>query len=152
MRVFLCPYEGFLLAIPIEAVASLTLYGEDAGGTEPVEFNRENGNRYFFLPRLLQCPGEIVHGIVLKDRLGGEEEYLDTPENKNILLTTGGEREEDIAEERIYPLPRVLAGGGGAALFRGIQFLSDPGRGDLPLLVLDCEALINTFGPEVCRD
>jgi hypothetical protein len=132
MRFFFCAFRGFYLAIPIRAVSSLMLYPYEAA--QDVEYREENGNTYFSLPRLLHLPDETIrHGIVLKTNGAEEAETDDRIENKNILLTTEVEREIDIPETELYPLPRVLAAMGTMRMFSGIQF-SAAGS---PVLALD---------------
>ena len=156
MRFFYCAFRGFYLAIPIGSVASLMLYPFEAA--EAVEHREENGNTYFSLPHLFHLPDETIrHGIVLKESGAGEDttnhigEMDHIIENKNILLTTEVEREIDIPETEIYPLPRILAGMGTMRMFSGIQCASSTaGVGDGTLvLVLDPAYIVmrNTGGP-----
>ena len=145
MRAFLCGYNGFFLAIPIETVSSLLLYEGETGGA--VRFDEETGNTYFSLPHLLKTPVELIrHGVVIKSP-GEGEETPDEPRNRNIFLTTGVERESDIPYKAIYPPPAALAGTDFAAFIRGMHFIALPERGLLPLLVLNCEFLIKTLKP-----
>ena len=143
MRFFFCAFSGFYLAIPIRSVLSLMLYSAET--TQAVEYREQNGNTYFSLPHLLYMPDErIRHGIVLKEpgEDEGEAEAEQVIENKNILLTTEVEREIDIPETEIYPLPRVLAGTGVAGMFSGIQFASGGAGGGSLVLVLDPEYVV----------
>lgn len=144
MRVFLCAFRGFLLAVPIDAVSSLMLCPGEAA--EAV-FEGERGNRCFSLPRLLNLPGELVrHGIVLKNAGGDGDGDGGEPENRNILLTTAVDREADIPGDTIYPLPGAAARMAGTALFSGIRFIALPEGGEAMVLVLDCDFLVNAHG------
>ena len=138
MRFFFCAFKGFYLAIPIRSVSSLMLY--PAAVAQAVEYREENGNTYFSLPHLFGLPEETVrHGIVLKDPNRGEDETGQAVENRNILLTTEVEREIDIPENELYPLPLVLAGMGAARIFGGIWFVSSGDGADTLALALDPE-------------
>ena len=151
MRVFLCAFEGFYVAIPIHFVSSLMLYS--AGVTQAVEYREQNGNTYFSLPHLFDLPRETIrHGIVLKDIDSGEDETDHAIENKNILLTTEVERESDIPEAEIYPMPKVLSGMGGSAMFSGIQFAASRDESDIMVLFLNPAYLVtrNAGGSPSC--
>ena len=146
MRCFFCAFRGFYLAIPIGVVSSLMLHPVQAAAA--VEYREENGNTYFSLPHLFHLPDAIIrHGIVLKESgaENGEDATDHRIENKHILLTTEVEREIDIPETEIYPLPRVLAGMGTMRMFSGIQFSAATGT---PVLALDTAYIVarNTGG------
>jgi len=115
MRVFLCPYGGFSLAIPMDAVLSVTLHQKKT--EETVELNPENLNTYISLPLLLNCAGpEPRHGIFLKD---GNDERL---EKKTVLLTYEIECEIELAKNQIYPLPGSFSAMKFSRFFLGLVF------------------------------
>ena len=142
MRVFLCAFGEFSLAIPMNTVSSLTLYTEETA----LEYNGESRNTYISLPRLFNLPQAFIrHGIILK--YGNEDD--NTAENKTILLTTEITCETEIPDEEIYPLPKVFGGLRFSTLFSGIQFDSRPRReheisdaAGNPVLLLDTSLLL----------
>ena len=144
MRVFLCAFRGFYTAIPIDAVVSLILHGDGAART--VEHNEETGTTFFSLPHLFSVSGRdmecIQHGIILKGcggengaDTGSKHGENGTVNNKNILLTTAVEREAEIPNTEIYPLPEIVRGMRGPALFNGIQFTRRPAEGAAPMVL-----------------
>jgi len=128
MRVFICAFSGFSLAIPMRSVSSLTLHEHEAAQT--VEYNMENRNTYVSLPHLFSLPSELIrHGLVLKslisgngDREDGNIEDDNIIENKIILLTTEVKCETEIPGEDIFPIPKTLGTIRFSALFNGIRF------------------------------
>jgi hypothetical protein len=144
MRVFLCAFDGFYAAVPVDAVLSLTLH--TSGAQQTVEYDEKTGNTLFSLPHLFDASKEdtqnIRHGIVLKNRENDDEDRgADALCNKNILLTTAVEREADIPGAEIYPLPEILKKLQGSALFNGIRFVrrqtSGGDRLDAPVLFIN---------------
>ena len=149
MRVFLCAFGNFFLAIPMSSVSSMTLNTDMAAQRKAVEYNNENRNTYVSLPRLFNLPSEnIRHGIILQS---GEEDS-ETTEDKIILLSNEVICETEIPCEEIYPIPKALGGMRFSAFFRGILFDSGtaltvsenssncpPGS---PVLLLDIEQLV----------
>jgi hypothetical protein len=143
----MCAFEDFFVAIPIRYVSSLVLRLEEADRA----VSRDDGTRntFFSLPHLFGSPGEPVkHGIVLKSG-GKDDEPGGIVENRNILLSPPVEREVDIPQEDIYPLPDALAGvfGKKSAMFTGIRF-AGTGKDDsgnetvLPMLFLNPDRLV----------
>ena len=115
MRVFLCPYDGFSLAVPMDTVLSVTLHRKKTEKT--IEYNHENLNTYISLPLLFNCAlSDAGHGIILKD---GIDEQL---ENKIILLTYKIENETELSVNKIYPVPKALAVMKFSRFFKGIVF------------------------------
>ena len=115
MRVFLCPYDGFSLAVPIDTVLSVILNNKKNEKT--VEYNHENFNTYISLPLLFNCAlSDVKHGIILKD---GNDEQL---EKKIILLTYEIESETELPENKIYPVPKALTVMKFSQFFKGIVF------------------------------
>ncbi|MDR1838646.1 MAG: hypothetical protein LBQ93_03555 [Treponema sp.] len=132
-------FENFSLAIPIDSVSSITLYQESAA--KAVEFKKKNGNTYISLPLLFDLPQALIrHGIILKDGKDEDMENNSVIENKNILLTTEIEREIEIPEKIIYPVPKTLKVMRFSFLFNGIVFYSLIGRAE--------EELVLVFNPE----
>jgi len=139
MRVFICVFGNFSLAIPMDFVSSITLF--DGNANKAIEYKKENGNTYISLPILFNNPqSSIKHGIILKD---GKDEYTEDDsviKNKNILLTTEIECEIEIPEKVIYPVPETFKVMRFSFLFNGIVFYSQAGRAQ--------EELILLFNPE----
>jgi len=136
MRVFLCAFEGFLIAIPMDAIASVALYAD-----EYAEYPEEDRKSAISLPRLFNLPEEIIKHIIILKKQDDKTNYA--KENNIMLLTTEIECEIDIPDERIFPLPKILGPTNFSALFSGIQFNSDKlsDTADGPLLLLNCKEL-----------
>jgi len=142
MRVFLCAFAGFSVAIPMDSVSSLMLYTNSAPQT--VERNQQDGSTYVSLPRLFRRPlAEVRHGIVLKN---GSDDISQTTENKVILLTTKVECEAEYPPEQIYPLPNIFGCLRFSAYFNGILFNSN---GTVcPVLLLNTAQLVEKIQKE----
>jgi len=122
MRVFICSYSWFSLAIPMDSVSSIFLYSDKIN--QKINFNAENSNTHISLPLLLNCPDvNVKHGIILKDGSNNN----DSMENKVILFSTAVESEKDISSENIYPLPKIMGVMQFALIFNGIYFNSRNG-------------------------
>ena len=140
MRVFLCAFAGFSVAIPMDSVLSLMLYTRRTSKT--VEYNPQNGNAYVSLPRLFRRPLEdIRHGIILKNN---NDDFNQTAKNKIILLTTNVECEAEIPPKQIYPLPGVFRPFRFSAFFNGIFFNSN-NHEDHPMLLLNTGQLVKNI-------
>jgi hypothetical protein len=117
MRVFICSYSWFSLAIPMDFVSSIFLHSDNLNNK--IQFDAENCNTYVSLPMLFDCPDvNVKHGIILKNGDNGN----DSMENKVILLSTEVESEKDIPAENIYPLPRIIGVTRFSHIFNGIFF------------------------------
>jgi len=152
MRVFLCPYEGFSLAVPMDIVQAVILNRKNPERT--VVYNQKNQNTYISLPRLFNCANhKIKHGIILKD---GIDQKL---ENKFVLLTYEIESEAELSLNKIYPLPEAFAAMKFSLFFKGIVFSSRPREKksnsvhpeDLILLV-DSEHIVQNIKKELKND
>jgi len=144
MRVFICSYSWFSLAIPMDCVSSIFLHSDNL--VQKFDFNAENGNMHISLPLLLNCPDvNVKHGIILKD----ETNNNDSTENKVILFSTAVESEKDISPEKIYPLPKILGVIQSSHIFSGIFFINRGGAIDdmntkeLILLLNPCQLVKN---------
>jgi hypothetical protein len=134
MRVFLCSFDGFSMAIPIDSASYIILYHGNAD--KAVDYNSESGNTYFSLPLLLDYPFEkIKHGIILKNGESGEDNSAF--ENKTVLLTTEIECEIEIQDEKIFPVQKTLKCMRFSFLFKGLLFDSDYRRMGNTILVLN---------------
>jgi len=163
MKVFICGFNDFSLAIPINYISSLFLHSKEAeqvsanaaanAADNAVEYNAENKNSYVSLPRLLKLSSDYIkHGLVLKQLNSEtgepEENNIDEDviiENKIILLTTAVKREAEIPGEEIFPMPKMLGGVSPLSLFSGIKFDSGEtteAEGH-PLLFLNVKNLVN---------
>ena len=135
MRVFLCGFGGFSVAIPMRSVSSLSLHAENA--------ELDDRNTYVSLPGLFSLPPQAIrHGIVLKS---ADEEHDGNAGDKTILLSTEVECEIDIPDEEMFPIPKTLCNTHFYMLFSGIMFDSRPavsGAGANPVLLLNPEQFI----------
>ncbi|MCL2185886.1 MAG: hypothetical protein FWB86_08570 [Treponema sp.] len=112
MRVFLCSYNNYSLAIPMDLVSSVMLYKKN---TDKISAISDNNNTYISLPLLLNCNNlNIHHGIVLKNTLDTNDETSDDQsssqkiKNKIILLTTEIECETEIPNDIIFPIQKSI--------------------------------------------
>jgi hypothetical protein len=147
MRVFLCSYNGFSLAIPAKNVLSIFLYNEEANPDPLVNSGaaHETGNKSVCLPFLFDEPeAKIHHGVIVKKECSPDRKRA------NVLLTTEIYSESVIPQEKIYPLPETLN------LFRISNFLSgiyfncaaqNKNKQEL-VLFLDIQKLLNVIGKE----
>ena len=108
MRVFLCSFESFSLAVPIKYISSVVLLH---GNQETaVEYDNRFFNTYISLPILFNFPvTETKHGIILKKN--DDENDIDDDslmQNRSILLTTEIINEADIPDEKIFSVPKIL--------------------------------------------
>jgi len=146
MRVFLCAFGDFALAIPMSCVSALTNLSANTAQREAVAHDGENGNTYISLPKLFGLPPEnIRHGVVM-NRPDGETGGGD--KNKTVLLSPEIVREIDIPDEQIFPLPKVLDGTHFSELFSGVQLAEKPVLLN-PVLVLDPERLARYVKKEI---
>jgi hypothetical protein len=136
MRVFLCAFEGFSIAIPMSSVASVALRA-----SESAECEKEGMKAVISLPGLFDLSEEIIRHIIILKNPDSETNY--TEDNNIILLTTEIECAIDIPDQQIFPLPKALSATRFSVLFNGIQFnsyqLSDTASG--LVLLLNCEEL-----------
>jgi len=117
MRVFLCSYNGFLLAIPMDFVSSIFLINDNPDYR--FHYDHEKRNTYISLPVLFDCPSvNIQHGIVLKNETGENDAF----EDKTILLSTEIVREREIPEDKFFSVPKALGFLRFASIFKGIFF------------------------------
>jgi len=122
MRVFICSYSWFSLAIPMDCVSSIFLHSDNL--IQKIDINAENCNTHISLPLLFNCPdANVKHGIILKDGNNNN----DSTENKVILFSTAVESEKDIAAEKIYPLPKIMSVMQFSLIFNGIYFYNRRG-------------------------
>jgi len=152
MRVFLCLYNGFSLAIPMDFVSSIFLINDNPGYR--IHYDNEKRNTYLSLPMLFNCPViNIHHGMVLKN----ENNESDTFEDKIILLTTEIIKEREIPAEKFYSIPKTLGVYQFASIFKGIFFhpqrirsntLSNISAGDMVLL-LNPQQLVQNIQKEL---
>jgi len=152
MRVFICSYSWFSLAIPMDSVSSIFLHPNNIN--QKINFNAENSNTHISLPLLLNCPdANVKHGIILKD----DSNNNDSMENKVILFSTALESEKNISAEKIYPLPKIMGVMQFALIFNGIYFnngrsgaVEDKTTKELVLL-LNPRQLVNNIKKELIR-
>ena len=120
MKVFICSYSWFSLAIPMDSVSSIFLHSNNVN--QKFDFNTENRNTHISLPLLLNCPDQNVkHGIILKNG-NNNNDSNDSMENKVILFSTAVESEKDIPTENIYPPPKIMGVMQFSLFFSGIYF------------------------------
>ncbi|MCL2800690.1 MAG: hypothetical protein FWD28_02910 [Treponema sp.] len=128
MRVFLCSYTGFSLAIPMDSVSSIFVNNDRID--DVVHYNNENRNTYICLPILFNCPALLIkHGIILKNGTDNNTE------DSIVLLSSEINNEDFIPLERFYPVPKTLRVLQFAGLFNGLTFFSHSNSGELILLL-----------------
>jgi len=150
MRVFLCNFGDFYIAIPMGSVLALALQTEKeakallASESNAVNYNPDDRNTYVSLPRLFNMPVEkIQHSIILKSFDNDD----DAIKNKTILYIPEVECETEIPDEEIFPIQTTFSDTLFSSLFSGIQFDSRPtDGGDVgnPVLLLNPEKLIQS--------
>jgi hypothetical protein len=128
MKLFLCAFEQLFLGVPASWVAEIISQRrsqavllergespEDAGAPSAADIRLS-------LPVLLGRPDfPAPHGIVLKDRLP-----------RTVLLAPPIDRDEEIPDERLQPLPELLRGmlpavGGACFIKEGLVLFLDAG-------------------------
>ena len=109
MRVFLCSFENFSLAVPINYISSIVLF--QGNQDVAVEYDDRFFNTYISLPILFNFPlAKTKHGIILKNH-DDEKDNIDDDslmQNRSILLTTEIINEADIPDEKIFSVPKIL--------------------------------------------
>jgi len=114
MRVFICSYNGFSLAIPMEWVASIFIIKESIQNKK-IYHDDDNKNTFFSLPIIFNCHDiKAHHGIILKSN----------SDINNILLSTEIECEKDISRDSIFPVPKAFTVLQFSSIFNGIFFSS----------------------------
>ena len=151
MRVFLCSFGDFYIAIPMGAVLALALQPEKeaeallASESNAVNYNPENRNTYVSLPRLFNVPvKKIQHSIIMKTIDSDDDDAI---KNKTILYIPEVECETEIPDDEIFPIQGTFNGTLFFTLFSGIQFDSRPAAsstGGNPVLFLNPEQLIKS--------
>jgi len=146
MRVFICHYNKFSLAIPSEYISSIFIQSFKI--SNQVQYNSKNHITYISLPLLFNCPNiNIKHGIILK------KEKCDI-ENKVILLSAKIENEKEIPDDFFYPLPKIMGLMKFSHVFNGI-FFSSGGNNLIAesakeiILLLNTERLIENIKKEI---
>jgi len=143
MKVFICSFSGFYVAIPMSAVASLTDLTDRqlARRGAAVERDTESPDTYVSLPMLFGLPQEkLRHGIILKNP-GDDADDLDT-ESKIVLLSTEVINTSEIYGEKMHPIPKSLSGTQFSGLFSGIQCDAGATPDAGLVILLDPERLI----------
>jgi hypothetical protein len=108
MRVFLCSYNDFFLAIPMETVSSIFLYSAKT---------MEEQKNIVSLPLLFNYPDiKIHHGIILK-----KTNEINSQDN-TILLSSEIECEKEIPDEDFYPIPKTFGVLRLSSFFSGMLF------------------------------
>jgi hypothetical protein len=111
MRYFLCPFDRFSLGVAEDAVAAIMIYSGEV--SEIIKRETPPGDVFFSLPHFFKLADRTVrHGIVLKST---------KEDSRNILLVSSVEREADIPQEEIFPLPEILAAPNRVSFFTGIR-------------------------------
>jgi hypothetical protein len=101
MKVFICSYSRFSLAIPMDFVSSIFLHSDNSNNK--ISYTAENGDIYISLPMFLECPDvNIKHGIILRND-------NDPQEKKVILLSAEVEREKEIPQEYFFQAPKIMS-------------------------------------------
>ena len=143
MRVFLCSYDEFTMAIPIASISSITIFR----GKAEKEIEHSNENIYISLPLVLGCnEGKIKHGIIIKNSANPENGAF--REKCFILLTTEIECETEISDLQIFPSPKMLNVTKFSQCFSSIIFNTVNNKGGL-ILLLDPLHLIKNIQKEL---
>jgi hypothetical protein len=147
MRVFICSYNNFSIAIPINYVSSIMLIKENLNKT--IEY-KDSGNIYVSLPLFLKYPSEIIkHGIILKNK---EDEKLNETDNSNeekiILLTTEIECETEIQNDKIFSIQKTFNCMQFSFIFNGIFFDSLYNRYGNTILLLNPDFFLKNMRRE----
>ena len=125
MRVFLCAFNGFTGAIPMDSVSSISLY------SKKIHANNEQNNKCFSLFRLLNVKKEEIHHCVF---------IKNNSNQKNIVLFSAKITcETDINEENIYPVPVIFNNSLFFEFIKGIKFTDDTGTE--PVLLFNIEKI-----------
>jgi len=155
MKVFICSYSGFSLAVPMDNVSSIMLLTEDftksADYKNKIYLDEENCNTYISLPFLFNCPSvNTKHGIILK--YPGEKNDV-IMKNKTILLSTEIECESEIPDNNIFPIPKSFGTLNFSLFFKGILFSSmlHESAGNL-ILLLNPELIVQNIKKEKTND
>ena len=136
MRVFLCDYEDFYLAIPMHSVASMALYLDEEAQPDMFTYIEYLQSTFVSLPHLFNLPdNRIRHYITLKN---------DEAENTTVLLSTEVICETDIPAGAIYPVPKIFSNTRFFLLFNGINVASCN-----PILLLNPEGLVQFIQKEM---
>ena len=146
MKVFVCAFGGFYVAIPMGAVASLADLADRRvmrpGGA--VVRDEESADIHVSLPMLFELPLEKPrHGIVLKNPEEGEGG------GRVVLLSTEVVNADEIPDEKIHPIPKSLNGTRFSWLFRGMRCATGTARDAGLVVLLDTERLIDHARREV---
>jgi len=155
MRVFLCSYGGFSLAIPMDIVSSVFIFNDNAD--YKFRYDKEKRNTYISLPVLFDFPvSSIHHGIILKNEIYEENEY-ESLENRVILLSTEIDKEKEIPSEKFYSIPKALKFFKFTSIFTGIFFNPQRVRNNLTsnitagdmVLLLNPDQLVKNIQKEI---
>jgi len=143
MKVFICAFGGFYVAIPMSSVASLTDLkgGQTVVGDVVTRRDTESGETYVSLPLLFNLPQEkLRHGIVLKS----PDDSNDGPDagGKIVLLSTEVVNTSDIPEEKIHPVPRALSRTRFSEIFCGMQCDAESTRDAGLVILMNPELLV----------
>jgi hypothetical protein len=137
MRVFLSAFSSFTLAVPMEAVASITLCNHEA--EETVHYDKETKNTYVSLPKLFNLPDETVrHGIILRNE--------DSTASKVVLVSAEIKRDIDIPDGQFHSMPKVLSALRFSKMFGGMLFSGNP------ILLLNVEHLAESVQEHLSAD
>ena len=127
MRVFICVFENFSVAIPMDCISSLSFLTKETD--EDTAVKNESEYTYISLFCLFDLPPQQTgYKIILKDHMSYK---------KIVLLSTPVEDEIEIPNDKIYPIPRTLKNTRFSHFFSGIRFLED----SKPVFILNSKQL-----------
>ena len=151
MKVFLCSYNGFSLAVPMDKVSSVMLITENNNHKSLMHFSSDNGNTYISLPLLFNCPSlNMKHGIILKNSDSDDDIAI---KDKTILLTTEIECESEISDDKILTIPKTLNVFKFSLFFSGILFYRrQPKISENLILLLNPEHMVQKINKEKTND
>ena len=148
MRIFLCSYDNFLLAIPMNCVSSIYISSSSNSGL--INYDSQNRNTYISLPVFFNYKnGNTCHGIVLKTGDALDDSDSNIIENKTILLSTHIINEKELSPRDFIPVPKSLSFFSGFSVFSGIFFIAHNKTSEELVLLLNPQRLVQTIQKEV---
>ena len=155
MRIFLCSYDNFFLAIPMNIVSSIFLTPKKNTGI--IDYDSENNNTYISLPMFFNDKEyKVCHGIILKNGSQNHDTDSNLTEGRTILLSSKILSEKEIPSEHFNPVPKTLSAYRDFSIIKGIFFIShntaDKETAEGIVLLLNIEQLEKTIKKELKHD
>jgi len=152
MRIFLCSYKNFFLAVPMNSVSSIYLSYDKMNNI--IDFDSRSRNTFISLPALFDIDNnDVCHGIVLKNNCQNTDSDSEIIEDRIILISTRILSEKEIPSGDFTPVPKALRIFKKFSVFNGIFFISSDNTADKKahdaVLLLDPEQLVKTIVKEL---